>query len=104
MKTKSIKEGRGSELWKRAAETMRVLAHPERLRLLYVLRKVKTAAVGRLVEEMELPQAVTSHHLGLLRRAGLIEAERRGQEVWYRVADERCYTILDCIEENGSRS
>jgi len=103
MKSKPGKERRGHEIWKVEAETMRVLAHTERLRLLNVLRKARTAAVGWLSVELGLPQAVTSHHLGLLRRAGLIEADRRGKEVWYRVADERCYTILDCIEKKGAK-
>lgn len=43
--------------------------------------------VGRLAERMALPQPNVSQHLALVRVAGLVEAERDGREIRYRLAD-----------------
>jgi len=47
--------------------------------------------------ERALPQAALSQHLSQMRRAGLLAARRRGQEVWYAIADPHALTILNCI-------
>ena len=43
--------------------------------------------VGRLAEEMGVSQPNVSQHLAVLRAAGIVEAERDGREVRYRLAD-----------------
>jgi DNA-binding transcriptional ArsR family regulator len=45
------------------------------------------ATVSELVAEMGISQPLTSHHLGQLRGAGLLAAERAGRTVTYRIAD-----------------
>lgn len=79
------------------AETLRILAHPCRLKIIELLEHKKQAPVYELAKELGLPQAATSHHLGHMKRAGLIANERNGKEVWYRISDTRSLTILDCI-------
>ena len=56
--------------------------------------------------QVRLPQATVSQHLNQLRRAGLVQAARRGKEMWYRIDDPSALTILDCIrrkQEAGSQ-
>ena len=84
------------------AERLRVLAHPHRLKILESLSLCPGAPVHRIRELTGLPQATTSQHLGLLRRVGIVEATRRGREVWYRLADVDCRTILDCMAKKGT--
>jgi DNA-binding transcriptional ArsR family regulator len=44
--------------------------------------------VGEIVSHFELTQPTVSHHLGLLRRAGVVLARREGKHVYYRA--NRC--------------
>jgi len=85
------------ESLERAAETLKLLAHPQRLRLIEILERETEVPVHILVEETEFPQAVVSQHLNQMRRAGLLTAERRGKEMWYSITDPRALSILNCI-------
>ena len=82
----------------RTAEMLRVLAHPQRLRLIELLER---KAVGLPVNELSacigLAPAATSQHLNHMRRAGVLASLRQGREVWYRIADPRSLTILHCM-------
>jgi DNA-binding transcriptional ArsR family regulator len=96
-------DGLSREMLERMAQVLRLLAHPRRLRILEILETVEAAPVHAVVGDLGLPQGATSQHLNQMRRAGLIEAERRGKEVWYRIADRRCISILDCIRGKGGK-
>ncbi|MCX6997868.1 MAG: metalloregulator ArsR/SmtB family transcription factor [Kiritimatiellaeota bacterium] len=85
----------------RIAETLRLLAHPQRLHLIGLLNRVAAAPVHALGAALDAPQAVTSQHLNLMRRAGLVAAERRGKEVWYSLADRRALKVLKCVCNQG---
>jgi len=85
------------ESLERAAETLKLLAHPQRLRLIEILERETEVPVHILVEETEFPQAVVSQHLNQMRRSGLLTAERRGKEMWYSICDPRALSILNCI-------
>ncbi len=72
------------------ARTLKVLGHPDRVRLLRLLGEparfptnlVDPRVVGVCVNDLAaaagLPQSTTSHHLGLLLKAGLLEATEHG--------------------------
>jgi ArsR family transcriptional regulator len=66
-----------------AARAFRALSDETRLRILRLLAG-GPLCVGDLVSALRIPQPAASRHLGYLRRAGLIEAERRGQWAFYR--------------------
>ena len=68
------------------ADVLKTLAHPRRLEILHRLAD-GPREVGRLATELGLPQPNVSQHLAVLRSAGVIEAERDGREVRYRLAD-----------------
>jgi len=92
-----------AETLARTAEMLRLLAHPQRLQLVGLLHRVPAAPVHELVGALAAPQAVTSQHLNRMRRAGLVAAERRGKEVWYRLADRRALKILNCVCNQGGK-
>jgi len=66
---------------------LKALSDPVRLRLLSVVASHAggEACVCDLSVGIELTQPTISHHLKVLRTAGLLEAERRGSWVYYRV-------------------
>lgn len=46
-------------------------------------------SVGDIVEALDVAQPTVSHHLKILREAGLVHAERRGKRVFYTLNQER---------------
>lgn len=86
----------------KAAETLKIMAHPQRLRLIEILEHNQEVPVHALIEETGFPQAVVSQHLNQMRRVGLLSAERRGKEMWYSITDPRALSILNCICTNCS--
>lgn len=81
----------------RMAQVLKLLAHPKRLRIIDLLETSGEAPVHDLMERLALPQSATSSHLNLMRHVGLVESERRGKEVWYRLGDRRSLAILNCM-------
>jgi ArsR family transcriptional regulator, arsenate/arsenite/antimonite-responsive transcriptional repressor len=68
------------------AHRFAALADPTRLRLLSLIaaRPAGEVCACDLVEPLGKSQPTVSHHLKVLREAGLIEGEKRGTWVWYR--------------------
>jgi len=70
----------------KAAQRLELLAHPIRLTLLGVLcRSAGEVCVCDLEAAVPVKQPTVSHHLRLLREAGLVQVERRGQWAHYRI-------------------
>jgi ArsR family transcriptional regulator len=72
------------------AKVFKALADPVRLRLLNMIASVEggEACVCDLNVAFELSAPTISHHLKVLRQAGLIEGERRGTWVYYKVVPD----------------
>jgi ArsR family transcriptional regulator len=70
-----------------SARFLRLLGDNTRLRILALLARTPDLCVCELVAILRLPQYQISRHLGQLRRAGLLAAERRGPFVFYAVAE-----------------
>jgi len=68
------------------ADVLKVLASSRRLEILHRLAE-GPREVGRIADEIGASQPNVSQHLAVLRSAGLVEAERDGREVRYRLAD-----------------
>jgi|SRR4029078_830823 ArsR family transcriptional regulator len=69
-----------------AARSLELLAHPIRLTLLGILcRRGGEVCVCDLEAAVPVKQPTVSHHLRLLREAGLVQVERRGQWAHYRI-------------------
>ena len=86
-----------------AAECLRVLAHPHRLRMIQMLLS-GNYTVGELAESCELPTAMASEHLRLMQRCGFLDSEKDGRKVFYRVVEPHLKNIMTCIEERFDRA
>lgn len=80
------------------AELFRVLGHPARLRILELLRDGERS-VGELQLALELDSSGTSQHLSALRKQGLLESQREGTSVFYRVKDPRTFQLLETARQ-----
>jgi len=81
-----------------AAECLRILAHPHRLRMIQMLLQ-KDFTVGELAQACDLPSAMASEHLRLMQRCGFLASDRQGRNVYYRVAEPHLKDILGCVEQ-----
>jgi ArsR family transcriptional regulator len=72
----------------RHAARFKAIADPTRLAMLACLVRVGEICVADLTEAFDLSQPTISHHLRLLREAGLLETTNRGTLVFYRVPPE----------------
>jgi ArsR family transcriptional regulator len=79
---------------KTKAKALGVLAHPLRLKILEKLRG-GPCCVCKIFPYVRAEQSNVSHHLAILKRAGVLRSERRGPWIWYRIADPRLYRIID---------
>lgn len=81
------------------APMLSALADPVRLRIISMLMDApEGSACGCDLEEpLGLAQPTVSHHLRVLREAGLIEGERRGRWVHYRVVPARLAEIGEAL-------
>ncbi len=82
----------------RAAECLRVLAHPHRLRMVQMMLRGEYT-VGELAEACELPTAMASEHLRLMQRCGFLNSEKQGRNVFYCVVDPHLKNLMKCVEE-----
>lgn len=78
------------------AEVLKTLASPRRLEILHALAR-GPIEVGRLAEAIGASQPNVSQHLAVLRGTGIVEAERDGREVRYRLADPDVMVACDLM-------
>jgi ArsR family transcriptional regulator len=74
------------EVYRLQAEVLRALSNPNRLEIVHLLAQ-GPCEVGRLAQEMGLSQPNVSQHLAVMRAIGIVESERDGREVRYRLSD-----------------
>ena len=96
-KTNSKKPPGSPEAFATAAECLKTLAHPVRLRMVQLLLHSRYT-VGALAEDCSVPDNVASEHLRLMHRCGFLTSERDGRRVYYQVAEPHLQNILACVE------
>lgn len=92
--------GLSAESLKKTAQLLKTLGHPHRLKIIEILERENKFPVHEIVEETKLQQAAVSLHLNLMKRMGILESVRHGQEVWYQIKDEAVVSLLECICKN----
>lgn len=81
------------------AETLRALASPSRLQVLYALLDAERS-VEQLAQACGLSQSATSHNLRLLRSGRLVRARRAGRNVFYSLSDHHLPELLAAIRHH----
>ena len=81
------------------AASFKAVADPTRLRLLSLIaaHEAGEACVCDLTGEFDLSGPTISHHLKVLREAGLITGDRRGTWVYYRVVGDRLAALASAL-------
>ena len=86
------------ELFRLKAELCKVFSDPKRLLIISELRTGEKQ-VGDLAKTLEMPQAVVSRQLALLRSRGVVMARREGTSVYYDLTDLRIAEACDLVHE-----
>lgn len=76
-------DGRGD-----CSERLRVLAHRTRIAVVQTLLREGPLHVGAINERTRVEPTLLSHHLRVLREAGIVEASRDGKALLYRIAPD----------------
>jgi DNA-binding transcriptional ArsR family regulator len=74
------------------SRTLHAISDPTRRRILRALKEKGACSIGKAVglcasdieDRVRLSQPTISHHMGILRKAGLVDAKKQGQWMWYR--------------------
>ena len=80
------------------ARIIKALAHPARLLIVDELSKNGERCVCELTEMIGSDMSTVSRHLALLKGVGLVEDEKRGQMVFYRLRVQCITSLFDSIE------
>lgn len=73
---------------------LKALAEPARWRIVERL-SLEELCVCHLVEDLDISQPLVSHHLKVLREAGVVESDRFKQWVYYRLSPEALAAVAD---------
>ncbi len=89
--------------WRNISRAFTALGDEHRQRILLTFEPGERLNVGQIVEVSTLSRSAVSHHLKLLREAGVLASEKVGKEVYYWVdksfLEESLGAVLDYIKE-----
>lgn len=84
-----------------SAETLatmfKALADPARVKIMSMLLNADEVCACDIATAIGKSQATASHHLGLLRKAGLVTGDKRGTWVYYRAIPERLAAMGEAL-------
>jgi ArsR family transcriptional regulator len=83
--------------WRAMAKVFVALGDEHRQRILLTFDRGERLTVGQIAEVASLSRPAVSHHLKILRDAGVLAAEREGREVFLRVNRETLEATLSTV-------
>ena len=83
---------------RQAAQAMKAIAHPLRLKILCVLGD-QEVSVQDIVDRVGTSQSNISQHLAILRDKGVLETRKDANRVFYRVGDLRTLKLLGMVRD-----
>jgi DNA-binding transcriptional ArsR family regulator len=88
--------------WKNIAQVFTALGDEHRQRILLTFEPGERLNVGQIVEVSTLSRSAVSHHLKILRVAGVLESEKIGKEVYFwlskRNIKEALVAVMDYLK------
>ena len=80
----------------------KALANEERLKIIGLLIQYKELCAQDVQKHFYLEQSTTSHHLNTLRRVGIIQASKRGRNIYYSMNRTPLFDRLDAFKDTLS--
>ena len=82
------------------AKTLKALGHPVRLSIIEMLRNGDKLTVTDIYKGLQADQSAISHHLILLKKRGVLDAERNGKYIHYYLKQPEILPLIDCLSES----
>ena len=86
-----------------AAECLKTLAHPHRLRIVQMLLQGRYT-VGELAEACEIPSHMASEHLRLMQRSRFLANEKEGRNAYYQIIEPHLANMMACVVERFGKA
>jgi DNA-binding transcriptional ArsR family regulator len=80
------------------AQIVKAMAHPARLLVVDLFLKHREQCVCELTRAVGTDMSTVSRHLGILKNAGIVVDEKRGAQVFYRLAMGCVISCLECLD------
>ena len=91
--------------WRTISRAFTALGDEHRQRILLTFERGERLNVGQIVEVSTLPRSAVSHHLKLLREAGVLSSAKSGKEVYYWIdkafLEEALESVLEYIRRKA---
>ncbi|MEI8389929.1 MAG: metalloregulator ArsR/SmtB family transcription factor [bacterium] len=88
--------------YKRRSEIIKALAHPTRLFIIDFLSEGERC-VCEIVEQVDVDISTISKHLSVMKNAGLVEDEKRGLNVFYKMTCPCILNLFNCLESISNK-
>lgn len=83
-----------------AARVLRVMGHPDRLRIVEALEK-SSKSVKEIMKELKLSQVNVSRHLAVLKEQRIVQSEAMSNFRHYSIANRSVVHVLNCLRSHG---
>ena len=81
------------------ATVMKAIAHPMRLQIIELLYRENRKSVKDIYEELQINQAVASHHLGILKDKNILDCEREGKNIYYFLREKSINEVIQNLAD-----
>ena len=82
------------DVWQRVSKVFTALGDEQRQRILLTFERGERLNVSQLAEVSTLSRPTVSHHLKILREAGVLASSKEGKEVFYWIAKDELRDVL----------
>ena len=81
------------------ARILKTIAHPVKLEILEILEQEEPLDVSTICSRIgnKCEVSMMSHHLTKMKDNGILLSEKKGKQVYYRIADRHLLNIFDCM-------
>lgn len=86
-----------NEKLKVSSELLRALTHPLRMKILAFIDQQGDINVNKIYNTLNLEQSITSQHLRILRNAGIVNTQRDGKFIYYRINYDKLGDAINSI-------
>jgi len=84
---------------KRVASMLKTISNPIRLRIINLLIERGRMNVKRIYEVIGISQSNASQHLKALEHVGVLDSEREGKNIYYKVCNPQMIHLLQCVDK-----
>lgn len=85
--------------FEKVAFILKTIGHPVRLKIITHLSNQGSMSVNDICEKCEVEQSLISHHLTNMKLKGILESERDGKNIYYKIKLEEVQTVINCMSK-----